>query len=101
MIEPVNEPMHAPKPQVWPFPHTIGHPEPTPAVPAAPEQVVRTSAVTDPKNKWIKIDENAPQGRKVQLINSHSRNAVYGSLPSDKYFTHYYPLPEFDVEDVT
>lgn len=60
---------------------------------------VKTNAVIAPSNKWILIDENAPQGRKLQLINRASGVANYGKLPS-KFYTHYFGLPVFEDESL-
>lgn len=54
------------------------------------------AATVDREYFWIQIDENAPIGTKVQLINKRDGVAVYGHIYSkDCPWTHWAPLPAF------
>ena len=58
-------------------------------------------ATVDTKVRWIPIDENAPLGTKVQLINRKDGVALYGHIRSgDRSFTHWAPLPTFGEDDM-
>lgn len=49
---------------------------------------------------WIPIDNNAPIGTKVQLINQRDGVAVYGHIrANDCPWTHWAPLPVFKRGD--
>lgn len=53
-------------------------------------------ATIDRSYHWIPIDENAPLGTKVQLINARAGVATYGQIFSrDGWWTHWAPLPTF------
>lgn len=59
----------------------------------------RTAAI-DRNTKWIPIDENTPRGVKLQLISKGNGVALYAVYsPTNRFFTHYYPLPTFDKEE--
>ena len=48
---------------------------------------------------WIPIDANTPRGVKVLLISVKYGIAQISTYhPSDKYFTHWHPLPRFTKE---
>ena len=58
------------------------------------------AAAVNPKVKWIKIDENTPRGCKLQLISKKygvAQTSMY--LPTDDFFTHWFPLPTFDENE--
>lgn len=54
-------------------------------------------SVVDYSYPWIEIDENTPQGMKVQLINKHQGVGVYGVYTTQNKgnWTHWAPMPYF------
>lgn len=58
-------------------------------------------ATVDTEYHWRPIDERAPLGTKVQLINRRDGVAIYGHIrSSDNTFTHWAPLPSFSKDDM-
>jgi len=56
----------------------------------------------DPEYHWREIDKDTPRGVKIQLINKADGVAMYGALiSSDRYFTHWAPLPTFRKHNET
>lgn len=59
------------------------------------------AAIVDTEYHWRPIDERAPIGTKVQLINRRYGVAIYGNIRSgDHSFTHWAPLPSFSKDDM-
>ena len=49
---------------------------------------------------WLPIDENTPRGVKMNLINRAAGVTHIGVyLSSDKYYTHWAPLPTFKEQE--
>lgn len=53
------------------------------------------AAVVDTAIHWISIQEKAPPGGKVQLINRKLGVAVYGNYSKGQGWSHWAPLPVF------
>ena len=57
-------------------------------------------AVIDKSYKWREIDDDTPEGMKVQLINRQKSGVAYYGIyiRGDKFATHWAPLPTFEKE---
>ena len=54
------------------------------------------AAIVDRSYHWRAIDDSAPRGAKLQLINRGAGIATYGRLGTDAgFWTHWAPLPTF------
>ena len=48
---------------------------------------------------WIPIDASTPRGVKMLLISvKYGIAQISTYAPSDKYFTHWHPLPKFETQ---
>ena len=55
------------------------------------------AAVISTQTKWLPISADTPRGVKLQLISKKYGVAHLGVLlASNKYYTHWHPLPSFD-----